>query len=42
MANESYYKVMLYKWQDKLNVMRENPEIDQYVNSNGGEYTVSE
>jgi hypothetical protein len=32
MANESYYKVMLYKWQDKLNVMRENPEIDQYVN----------
>jgi hypothetical protein len=33
MANESYYKVMLYKWQDKLNVMRENPEIDEYVNN---------
>lgn len=32
MANEVYYKVMLYKWQDKLNVMRENPEIDKYVN----------
>jgi hypothetical protein len=32
MATESYYKVMLYKWQDKLNVMRENPEIDKYVN----------
>lgn len=32
MAAESYYKVMLYKWQDKLNVMRNNPEIDQYVN----------
>jgi hypothetical protein len=27
---EYYYKVMLYKWQDKLNVMRP-PEIDQYV-----------
>lgn len=32
MATEAYYKVMLYKWQDKLNVMRNNPEIDQYVN----------
>jgi hypothetical protein len=32
MAAESYYKVMLFKWQDKLNVMRTNPEIDQYVN----------
>jgi hypothetical protein len=32
MAAESYYKVMLYKWQDKLNVMRDNPEIDKYVN----------
>lgn len=32
MATEAYYKVMLYKWQDKLNVMRENPEIDRYVN----------
>jgi hypothetical protein len=32
MAAESYYKVMLYKWQDKLNVMRTNPEIDEYVN----------
>lgn len=31
MAQEAYYKVMLYKWQDKLNVMRENPEIAQYV-----------
>lgn len=31
MASESYYKVMLYKWQDKENVMRENPEIDEYV-----------
>jgi hypothetical protein len=33
MASEVYYKVMLYKWQDKLNVMRDNPEIDAYVNS---------
>lgn len=33
MGQEAYYKVMLYKWQDKLNVMRENPEIDEYVNS---------
>jgi hypothetical protein len=32
MAAESYYKVMLFKWQDKLNVMRNNPEIDEYVN----------
>lgn len=32
MGMEAYYKVMLYKWQDKLNVMRENPEIDKYVN----------
>lgn len=31
MAAEAYYKVMLYKWQDKVNVMRENPEIAQYV-----------
>jgi hypothetical protein len=33
MGQEAYYKVMLYKWQDKLNVMRENPEIDAYVDS---------
>jgi hypothetical protein len=32
MATDAYYKVMLYKWQDKLNVMRENPDIDKYVN----------
>lgn len=32
MAAESYYKVMLFKWQDKVNVMRNNPEIDEYVN----------
>jgi len=31
MAAEAYYKVMLYKWQDKLNVMREIPEIAKYV-----------
>ena len=31
MAAEAYYKVMLYKWQDKANVMRENPEIAKYV-----------
>ena len=31
MAAEAYYKVMLYKWQDKVNVMRENPEIAQYI-----------
>jgi hypothetical protein len=31
MAAEAYYKVMLYKWQDKANVMRENPEIAQYI-----------
>jgi hypothetical protein len=31
MMAESYYKVMLFKWQDKANVMRENPEIAQYV-----------
>jgi hypothetical protein len=30
MMSESYYKVMLYKWQDKVNVMRP-PEIDAYV-----------
>jgi hypothetical protein len=30
MMGEYYYKVMLYKWQDKLNVMRP-PEIDAYV-----------
>lgn len=33
MADQVYYKLSLYKWQDKLNVMRENPEIDQYVDS---------
>lgn len=32
MATEAYYRVNLFKWQDKLNVMRTNPEIDQYVN----------
>jgi hypothetical protein len=32
MMGEYYYKVMLYKWQDKLNVMRP-PEIDAYVDS---------
>ena len=32
MADNSYYKVMLYKWQDKQNVMRDNPEIDNWVN----------
>lgn len=31
MAAEAYYKVMLYKWQDKDNVMRNIPEIAQYV-----------
>lgn len=31
MAAEAYYKVMLFKWQDKANVMRENPEIAQYI-----------
>jgi hypothetical protein len=31
MAAEAYYKVMLYKWQDKANVMREDPEIAQYI-----------
>ena len=31
MAAEAYYKVMLFKWQDKQNVMRENPDIAQYV-----------
>jgi hypothetical protein len=31
MAAEAYYKVMLYKWQDKANVMRENPEIAKYI-----------
>jgi hypothetical protein len=30
MMGEYYYKVMLYKWQDKVNVMRP-PEIDAYV-----------
>jgi len=38
MAAESYYKVMLYKWQDKLNVMRTNPEIDAYVNDLHGSF----
>jgi hypothetical protein len=33
MADQVYYKLSLYKWQDKLNVMRDNPEIDQYVDS---------
>jgi hypothetical protein len=32
MATEAYYRVNLFKWQDKLNVMRNIPEIDQYVN----------
>jgi len=32
MADNSYYKVMLYKWQDKLNVIRDNPDIDDWVN----------
>jgi hypothetical protein len=32
MMGEFYYKVMLYKWQDKVNVMRP-PEIDEYVNN---------
>jgi hypothetical protein len=31
MAQEAYYKVMIYKWQDKLNVLEDNPEIAQYV-----------
>ena len=31
MAAEAYYKVMLFKWQDKANVMREDPEIAQYI-----------
>jgi hypothetical protein len=31
MMKEYYYKITLYKWQDKANVMRENPEIAQYV-----------
>lgn len=31
MGAEAYYKVMLYKWQDKLNVMRENESIAEYV-----------
>jgi hypothetical protein len=31
MGMEAYYKIMLYKWADKLNVMRENPDIDKYV-----------
>lgn len=31
MAAEAYYKVMLYKWQDKANVMREIPEIAEYI-----------
>jgi hypothetical protein len=32
MATEAYYRVNLFKWQDKLNIMRTIPEIDQYVN----------
>jgi hypothetical protein len=31
MAAEAYYKVNLFKWQDKANVMRDNPEIAQYI-----------
>ena len=31
MGAEAYYKVMLFKWQDKENVMRENPEIEKWV-----------
>jgi len=31
MAAEAYYKVMLYKWQDKANVMKEIPEIAEYI-----------
>jgi hypothetical protein len=31
MMAEAYYKVMLFKWQDKANVMREIPEIAEYV-----------
>lgn len=33
MAAEAYYKVMLYKWQDKLNVMREDQSIAEYVDA---------
>jgi hypothetical protein len=33
MMSEIYYKVMLYKWQDKLNVMRPIKEINDYVDS---------
>jgi hypothetical protein len=33
MAQEAYYKVMLYKWQDKENVMREKPEIAEYIDN---------
>lgn len=33
MGMDTFYKVMLYKWQDKLNVMRDNPEIDLYVDN---------
>jgi hypothetical protein len=31
--SQVYYKVMLYKWQDKLNVMREIKEINDYVDN---------
>ena len=33
MMGQYYYKVMLYKWQDKDNVMRNDPAIDNYVNA---------
>lgn len=33
MMKEYYYKAILYKWQDKVNVMRDNPEINEYVDN---------
>lgn len=33
MMSQVYYKVMLYKWQDKLNVMRDIKEINDYVDN---------
>lgn len=33
MMSQVYYKVMLFKWQDKLNVMRDIKEINDYVDN---------
>jgi len=39
MMSEVYYKIQLYKWQDKVNVIRDNPEIAEYVDNLTNNFT---